>query len=155
MLDPTATYRTSQVVSASQVGQIVLLYQGAIRFAAQHLAFLEQGQIEQSHKASLRSQEIVAELRGSLDLSVGPIALQLDELYDFVQRRLVDGNMTKKPLPTEEAIQVLRGLLETWQELAARPVPAPAETLVRSSRPQVGAPVLTGAGTYAAGGGRR
>ena len=41
MLDPTSAYRTAQVVSASPIGQIVLLYQGAIRFGAQHLAWLE------------------------------------------------------------------------------------------------------------------
>ena len=155
MLDPTATYRTSQVVGASQVGQVVLLYQGAIRFAARHLAFLEGGDIEQSHKASLRSQEIVAELRGSLDLTAGPIASQLDGLYDFVQQRLVEGNMTKKPRPTEEAIQVLRGLLETWQEIASRPAGGQVEPTAIPARSRLGAPVLQLSGTYAAGGARR
>jgi flagellar secretion chaperone FliS len=159
MLDPTAAYRTSQVVSASRAGQIVLLYQGAIRFGTQHLAWLERRDIEQSHKASIRCQEIVAALRGSLDLTAGPIAVQLDQLYDFVLRRLLDGNMRKDPKPTEEAITVLRGLLEAWQELAARPAsaltdepsaPAPSPTLSAPMRPGT----LVGAGSYA-GGARR
>ena len=126
MLDPTSAYRTTQVVGASKAGQIVLLYQGAIRFAVQHLAWLERGNVEQAHKSSLRAQEIVAALRGSLDLSAGPIAEQLDSLYDFVQRRLIDGNMTKKSQPTEEAVQVLRGLLEAWEELARNSAAAAA-----------------------------
>jgi flagellar secretion chaperone FliS len=88
MLDPTAAYRTAQVVSASRAGQIVLLYQGAIRFGAQHLAFLERNNIEQAHRSSIRCQEIVTALRGSLDFTAGPIATQLDALYDFVLRRL-------------------------------------------------------------------
>lgn len=88
MLDPTSAYRTSQVAGASRVGQIVLLYQGAIRFGAQHLAFLERRDIEQAHRSSIRCQEIVTSLRGSLDLSAGPIAVQLDQLYDFVLRLL-------------------------------------------------------------------
>ena len=150
MLDPTAAYRTSQVVSASRAGQIVLLYQGAIRFGAQHLAFLERKEIEKAHRSSIRCQEIVAALRGSLDLSAGPIAVQLDELYDFVLRRLASGNVSKKPRPTEEALQVLRGLLEAWQELAARPASelvddaaAPAPTprpITIASRPRIGTP---------------
>jgi flagellin-specific chaperone FliS len=41
---------------------------------------------------SIRCQEIVTALRGSLDLSAGPIATQLDDLYDFVLRRLEKGN---------------------------------------------------------------
>jgi flagellar protein FliS len=160
MLDPTAAYRTAQVVSASRAGQIVLLYQGAIRFGAQHLAFLERHDIEQAHRASIRCQEIVTALRGSLDLAAGPIAMQLDALYDFVLRRLSAGNLAKAPKPTEEALHVLRGLLEAWQELATRPasglVDSPEE-IVTSRRP-VAPPVAAGAyaaGAYAAGGARR
>jgi flagellar protein FliS len=157
MLDPTAAYRTSQVTSASRVGQVVLLYQGAIRFGSQHLAFLERHEIEQAHRASIRCQEIVAALRGSLDLSAGPIAVQLDELYDFVQRRLASGNATKEPRHTEEALKVLRGLLEAWQEIAAAPAfdsaVSPSEPI--PFRSSANRPVLVEAGTYAAGGGRR
>jgi flagellar biosynthetic protein FliS len=159
MLDPTATYRTAQVASASRAGQIVLLYQGAIRFGAQHLAWLERNEIEQAHRSSIRCQEIVAALRGSLDLSAGPIAVQLDQLYDFVLRRLVDGNVSKTPKPTEEAVQVLRGLLDAWQEIASRPRSALFDT-ARDFEPQpmVGASLasrpMAGAGSFA-GGARR
>jgi flagellar protein FliS len=156
MLDPTAAYRTAQVVSSSRAGQIVLLYQGAIRFGAQNLAWLERHDIEQAHRSSIRCQEIVAALRSSLDLSAGPIAVQLDQLYDFVLRRLVDGNVSKEPKPTQEALQVLRGLLESWQELASRPVSAIAdETTKAGPRPLVGASFapssLVGAGSFAVG----
>jgi flagellar protein FliS len=145
------------VVSASRAGQIVLLYQGAIRFGTQHMAFLERHDIEQAHRASIRCQEVVTALRSSLDLSAGPIAVQLDQLYDFVLRRLVSGNMSKEPHPTEEALQVLRGLLEAWRELSARPasdlVDAPAAQSPGPTR--VAAPVFVQTGVYAVGGARR
>lgn len=157
MLDPTVVYRTSQVASASRAGQIVLLYQGAIRFGSQHLAFLERHEIEQAHRSSMRCQEIVAALRGSLDLSAGPIAIQLDKLYEFVQRRLVAGNVAKEPRPTEEALQVLRGLLEAWQEIATQPASRADDVPIASS--VGGIPVARSsyaeADTYAAGGARR
>jgi flagellar protein FliS len=163
MLDPTAAYRTAQVISASRAGQIVLLYQGAIRFGAQHLAWLDRHEIEQAHKSSIRCQEIVAAMRGSLDLSAGPIATQLDDLYDFVLRRLTAGNVSKDPKPTKEALDVLRGLLEAWQELAARPTsalvdgaeesaPAPMPLQPRGSLVPAGS--FVSAGSYAAGGRR-
>jgi flagellar secretion chaperone FliS len=160
MLDPTATYRTAQVGGAGPAGQIVLLYQGAIRFGTQHLAWLERHDIEQAHRSSIRCQEIVAALRGSLDLSAGPIAEQLDQLYDFVLRRLSAGNVSKDPKPTREALQVLRDLLEAWQEIAAQPVAAPADRIVefepaRERRASMAADSLVGAGSYAAGGVRR
>jgi flagellar secretion chaperone FliS len=156
MLDPTAAYRTAQVVSASRAGQIVLLYQGAIRFGTQHLAWLERQDVEQAHKASIRCQEIVTALRGALDLAAGPIAVQLDQLYEFVQRRLVAGNMAKEPKPTEEALQVLRGLLEAWQELASRPTSEASETapepMPRSPyRIPAAGGALVGVGAYESG----
>ncbi|HEX8941058.1 MAG TPA: flagellar export chaperone FliS [Candidatus Limnocylindrales bacterium] len=125
MFDPTASYRTAQVTSASPAGQVVLLYQGAIRFGTQHLAALERGDREEANRASLRCQEIVAALRETLDLSAGPIAVQLDTLYDFALDRLMAGNVRRDPRPTEEALKVLRDLLDAWQAIAARPRPVP------------------------------
>jgi flagellar protein FliS len=154
MLDPTSAYRTAQVVSASPAGQIVLLYQGAIRFGAQHLAWIERGEIEPAHKASIRAQEIVSALKGSLDLSAGPIAVQLDQLYDFVLSRLSAGNMTKDPRPTEEALQVLRGLLEAWQDLASGSSPADPSLAAATATPYGAAlpqqRALAGVGPYGA-----
>jgi hypothetical protein len=90
-------------------------------------------------------------------MSAGPIAVQLRDLYDFVLLRLEKGNLAKDPRPTEEALQVLRGLLEAWQDLAARPayalVDEPVEP-VRSRRP-VSSPEYAGAGAYSVSGSRR
>jgi flagellar protein FliS len=121
MLYLTDTYRSTQVTSSNPVGQVVLLYEGAIRHAARHLAALERGDAEAAHGASLRAQAIVSGLREVLDFSAGPIAEQLDLLYDFILGRLVDGNMTKQARPTEEAITLLRDLLEAWRTIAGQP----------------------------------
>jgi flagellar secretion chaperone FliS len=119
MLDPTAAYRTTQVTSAAPATRIVLLYEGAIRFGTQHVRALEAGQIEAAHHASIRCQEIVGALRASLDLDAAPVAADLDRIYDYVLERLVAGNLTKTARPTEDALALLRTLLEAWRELAA------------------------------------
>jgi flagellar protein FliS len=124
VLDQTTAYRTSQVSTSTPVGQVVLLYQGAIRFATMHLAHLEAGRTEAAHGASIRAQEIVSGLREVLDPSAGPIAAQLDSLYDFVLSRLADGNIQRSAKPTGEAITILRGLLEAWQAIAGGSLPA-------------------------------
>jgi flagellar protein FliS len=124
MLSVADTYRTTQVATTSPAGQVVLLYEGAIRHAARHLAALERADIDAAHHASLRAQAIVTALREVLDLSTGPIAEQLDLLYDFILDRLVDGNVRKTPKPTEEAIGLLRELLEAWRTIAGLPTPS-------------------------------
>lgn len=120
MPDPTATYRTDQITTATPVGQVVLLLQGAIRFGRCHLEALERGDREAAHHASIRCQAIVAGLQEVLDFRAGPIATQLDAIYDFILRRLVEGNLRSDPRPTEEAIALLRDLLEAWTAVAAR-----------------------------------
>ncbi len=124
MHDPASTYRTDQITTATPVGQVVLLLQGAIRFGRRHLEALERGDREAAHTASIRCQAIVAGLQEVLDFRAGPIASQLDAIYDFVLRRLVDGNLRGDPRPTEEALGLLRDLLEAWTEVAARQVAA-------------------------------
>lgn len=122
MYDPssvaTATYRTSEVSTSGPVAQVVLLYQGAIRFGVQHIAALERGDLEAAHRTSLRCQQIVAALRETLDPAAGPIAGQLDQLYEFILRHLVEGNVRKLAQPTNDAVELLRALLPAWQEIA-------------------------------------
>jgi flagellar secretion chaperone FliS len=133
MFDPTATYRTSQVMTASPLDQIVLLYQAAIRHALLHLTALERADNETAHRASIKCQEVVSTLQESLDLSTGPIAAQLDQLYTFVLERLVAGNVRKDPQPTREALQVLRDLLPAWQGIATQPGPGHAAATAPSA----------------------
>ena len=102
-------------------------------------------------------------LRGSLDFAAGPMASQLDQLYDFVLRRLQSGNARKEPRPTEEALQVLRGLLEAWQDLASRPAselvndpsPFPVRSPASPVRASAPASAYAQASLYTGMGGRR
>jgi flagellar protein FliS len=125
MTDPTSVYRTVQVVTSTPAEQIVLLYQGAIRFAGLHVAALERGEIEAAHAASLRAQAIVSGLQEVLEPEAGRVAENLDRLYTFALDRLVAGNMTKTAAPTREAVSILAGLLEAWQTVV---VPATRRT---------------------------
>jgi flagellar secretion chaperone FliS len=121
MMDRAAAYKTSQILTASPVERVVLLYRGAIRFATLQVAETERGHREAAHNASIRAQEIVSALRETLDLSAGAVARQLDGLYDFCLRRLTEGNIRSQAAPVREAIQVLQGLLEAWLQVANLP----------------------------------
>ena len=136
--DPTATYRTAQVTTSSPAAQVVLLYEGAIRFAAQSAAALERHDMEGSHVASLRAQAIVSALRETLDLSAGDVALHLDGLYGYMDRRLVEGNLAKDPAPAREVIGLLRELLSAWRTIT-EPAASRAEPVAihRSAPPTV------------------
>ena len=120
MYDAVSLYRTAQVVTGNPVERVVLLYEGAVRFAVRHVDALERGDFDAAHTASIRCQEIVAELQEVLDLSAGPIAHQLDAVYGFILDRLVAGNLSRTPRPTVEVLDLLRELLAAWQEVSRR-----------------------------------
>jgi flagellar secretion chaperone FliS len=119
-----AVYKANQVLTASPVERVVLLYRGAIRFANEQASETELGNRERSHRASMRAQEIVSALRETLDLSAGPVAGQLDGLYAFCLDRLMDGNIRRDARPVREATLVLQGLLEAWQQIASSRIAA-------------------------------
>jgi flagellar protein FliS len=128
---PATLYRDSEILTAPPAVQVVLLYRGAIRFGRQHLAALDRGDREVAHRASLRCQAIVAGLREALDRRAGPLAVRLDAIYDFVLRRLVEGNVQADPRPTREALALLEDLLEAW------------ETVARGTRPEAAPPSVS------------
>jgi flagellar protein FliS len=113
-----SAYRKSQVTTASPAQLVVQLYQGAICFLERAIQAMEEGDLEQSHCALIRVQDIVTQLRSTLNRDVGPLALQLDSLYDYFWRQLVLANVCKEPAIAREVLDHLRQLLETWQTVA-------------------------------------
>jgi flagellar secretion chaperone FliS len=149
MYDAPSVYRSAQVTTATPAGQVVLLYEGAIRFTLQFAARLDAGDLEGAHTACVRAQAILSALRESLDLSAGQVARDLDGIYDFALRRLVAANMAKQAQPALEVIGLLRPLLEAWRGIAvpvptgpaaspARPATSPVAPLLPFGRSSVG-----------------
>lgn len=63
------------------------------------------------------AQDIVIELRCSLDLSQGEIAENLDALYAYVDRQCLDSFANKTVSPLRPARQVMRNILEGWRAI--------------------------------------
>lgn len=116
-------YREIQIQTASPVGLVVQMYEGAIRQIRVARSYHEQGRIAERAAAISRALAIVAELRDALDRERGgEIAANLDSLYLFVNERLVEMNVGRRMEAGDEAIAVLEPLREAWAEIATRPV---------------------------------
>jgi flagellar protein FliS len=124
LTNPYAQYRCTQAQTARPADLVVMLYQGAIRFANQAILALEEGRLEAAHVALLRAQDVLAELERVLDPSAGPIAENLAALYLWARQRLIQANVRKDPRPAGEVVRVLRELLPAWEQAAQR---APAQ----------------------------
>ncbi|MCM8749726.1 flagellar export chaperone FliS [Thermomicrobiaceae bacterium CFH 74404] len=126
-------YRQVGVETASPVDLVIMLYRGAIRFLAEAEEAIAARDIPEAHRCLVRSQEIIAELMGSLNLDAGELAINLSRLYDYMQQRLIDANVRKDPAGVVEVRSLLSELLDAWEAIAAqetsrRPVYATAVT---------------------------
>lgn len=106
---------------------VVMLYDGALERIAQARGCIEHGRIADKLKLLGRAIEIVDELRGSLDLARGgPIAANLDDLYAYVGRRLVEANALNKVEVLDEVTSLLQELRQGWAAIALDHVAPPA-----------------------------
>jgi flagellar protein FliS len=126
---PYDIYLESRIESAEPIQLIRLLYQGAldaVREARRHLA---SGDIAARSQAVSKAFEILTELTTSLDRTRGgEIATRLVQLYDYLQRRLLEANARQQDEPLAEVLGLLTTLGEAWQEIgntSRAPEPAP------------------------------
>ena len=111
------TYRQTQTQTAAPGELVLMLYRGAARFVSSAIEAIDARDIAAAHNGLVRAQEIIAELRSTLDLERGgDIARNLESIYDYLNRRLLEANLRKDAEPAREVLQLLRELLPAWEE---------------------------------------
>ncbi len=72
-----------------------------------------------------RAQDIVGELRCCLDLSVGQLAANLDELYGYAYGRLVDARLDGEPGHVADVVLMLEPVRDAWNQACCGLQPSP------------------------------
>ena len=113
------SYRRTQVQASTPVEQVVLLYDGALRFMNDARGAMERRDIAARRAAVSRTLAIVGELRGTLDMERGgEIAVSLERLYAYVTNRLMDAVMHHDTRAIDDAIRVFETLRDAWRTIA-------------------------------------
>ena len=99
---------------------VAMLYRGAIEAVVEARRGLARRQTFERGRAVSKAIAILGELAGSLDRqSGGEFAIRLANLYEYINRLLVQGNFEQQDAPLAEAEGLLRTLAEGWQAVAA------------------------------------
>jgi flagellar secretion chaperone FliS len=108
-------YLRTMISTASPAELRLLLFDGAIRFAEQARAGLEQKNYEQLHNGVTRCQDIVMELINSLRPEHDTnLCDKLSALYVFIYTRLMNAASRREIEALDEALELLRYERETW-----------------------------------------
>ena len=114
-------YLETQILTASREQLLLLLYDGAIRFAEKGRDAVLAKNVQESHDLLVRAQRIVIELWCALNPEVDPgLSRNLGGLYSFVYLRLVHANIRRDPKAADEALGVLKSLRESWGEAVGK-----------------------------------
>ena len=114
--NPYAQYQNSRILTASPAELTLMLYEGAIKFGNIAIIGMQQKDIEKAHVNLKKVQRIVAEFRATLDMKY-PVAQDFDRIYVYLERRMMEANLTKDPEIMEEVVTHLRSMRDTWKEV--------------------------------------
>jgi flagellar protein FliS len=104
--------------TVAKTRQVVMLYDGAIRFLKQAAEAMEKGEIEQRYLKLTRVSEVVSGLQNCLDFTSGGNTAQV--LYDFyagIDTRVFNLHRTPSPEACRQLIADLKEMRDVWDTI--------------------------------------
>ena len=125
-----ATKTQTSIEEASPHKLVAMLLDGALERISLAQGALERGEIASKCEAVSETISIVDSLRVSLDSVAGErVADNLEQLYDYMMRRLVEANHTNDSAMLGEVSALLRDIKGAWDTIpsdlhhASQPAP--------------------------------
>jgi len=114
-VNPYNLYKNQSILLAPPEELTLMLYNGCIKFIRQAQAFIDSNNISGANTCIIRAQDIILELLATLDMSY-PVSGSLSQLYNYINRRLIDANIEKNTGILEEVLNLVTELRDTWAE---------------------------------------
>jgi flagellar protein FliS len=127
---PTSTmlrtrYMTDSVETMSPGRLIVAVYDRLMLDFDRAIAAIERRDVHAAHGALVHAQDIVFELRHSLDTTKWAAGNQLAAIYDFVLDGLIAANVRKDANIVRSCATIIEPLRDAWRQAAGVVTSAP------------------------------
>lgn len=109
-------YKNNSVNFASKEQMLLMLLDGAVKFAKRGKLAIQEKDIKMAHDSITRTQDIFTELKVTLDTSAGEWAKQMFNIYSFINERLLQANIKKDEAIMDEVIPLIEEVRNTWNE---------------------------------------
>lgn len=122
------------VNSASPHRLVQMLMEGAIDRIATARGCVERRQVAAKGQQISMAISIINGLRASLDIEAGQeIARNLDDLYAYMERRLLEANLHNDLAALDEVLQLIKQIKDAWDTIAEQvDVTAPVSSAVHA-----------------------
>ena len=115
-------YKNNSVNLASKEQLLLMLVDGAVKFAKRGRLAIEEKNVKVAHDSITRTQDIFTELRVTLDTSAGEWAEQMFKVYGFINEKLFEANIKKDVKVMDEVIPLIEEVRDIWHEVQRRSV---------------------------------
>lgn len=113
--NPYAAYQNNAVTTANPQELTLMLYDGALKFIRLAKLAIEQGNLDLKNTNIQKAQAIFQEMRLTLNKNIA-ISANLDLLYEYMWRRLLDANIKNDTTILDEVLDFTTELRDTWKE---------------------------------------
>lgn len=110
-------YKKTQIQTADQGSLILICYDGAVNFLRKAKKAHEDRNDEARRTFLNKAQKVIWELTNSLNFDAGQIAYNLESIYNYMIRRIIDADYHNTTEPIDEVIQYLLDLRESWEKI--------------------------------------
>ena len=108
-------YKENSIYTASPEELTLMLYNGLVKFLMQAQMAINEQTIDRANNCIIKAENIISEFRCTLDMKYD-ISHDLDNLYEYMNRRLVEANLKKDNSIIEEVLGYARELRNTWEQ---------------------------------------
>ena len=122
MYDQAAGAYQQVGIATAEPGRLVIMcYTGAIDNLRNSIDHYSQGELERKAETLSKAIDFIGELNRSLDFEKGgEIAVKLHALYNYMLRRIMEGDLRKNTAAFTEVINMLQELRSAWEEILSR-----------------------------------
>ena len=108
-------YKENSVYTSTPEELTLMLYNGLVKFIMQAQAAIDEKDMEKANNSIIRAQNIVLNFQDTLDMKY-EVSENLDLLYDFMYRHLLEANIKKDKTMLEDVLGLVKELRDTWQQ---------------------------------------
>ena len=114
-------YHETNIITADPMRLVILCYEGAIDSLKRAKERFIAKDFEGKAKAITKAHDIINELMQALDFERGgDVAKSLDAMYNYMLRRILEGDLKKDLSKLDETICMLEELKSAWEEIFFR-----------------------------------
>ena len=109
-------YSNNKIMTASPAELTLMLYEGDVKFCNIAIMGIEQKDVEKAHNNIVKTERIIQYLRETLNMKY-VVAQDFENIYVYLEQRLVEANIKKNKDILEEVCEHLRSVRDTWKEV--------------------------------------